>query len=104
MDKEGIARQRTVQLGPVIEGLRVVREGIAPEDRVVVNGLQRLRPNLRVTAREQPAATAQAKPADRPEAQAPASQGTGASQEAGRSQEAGTRQGADGREAAEARP
>lgn len=69
VDRDGVARQRTVQLGPVIDGLRVVREGIAPEDRVAVNGLQRLRPNLRVTAREQPATPAVGgQPADRPEA------------------------------------
>jgi len=33
---------RTVKLGPVLQGKRVIREGIAPGDRVIVNGLQRV--------------------------------------------------------------
>lgn len=33
---------RTVKLGPVINGKRVIREGIANGDRVIVNGLQRV--------------------------------------------------------------
>jgi RND family efflux transporter MFP subunit len=35
---------RPVKLGPVIDGLRVVREGLKPNDTIVVNGLQRVRP------------------------------------------------------------
>lgn len=33
---------RTVKLGPVLQGKRVIREGIEPGDRVIVNGLQRV--------------------------------------------------------------
>jgi len=33
---------RTVKLGPVLNGKRVIREGIANGDRVIVNGLQRV--------------------------------------------------------------
>jgi RND family efflux transporter MFP subunit len=33
---------RTVKLGPVVDGKRVIREGINPEDRVITNGLQRV--------------------------------------------------------------
>jgi len=33
-----------VKLGPAIDGLRVVKEGLAAGDRIVVNGLQRVRP------------------------------------------------------------
>jgi len=40
---------RPVQLGPVIDGLRVVREGLSPGDVIVVNGLQRVRPGTPVT-------------------------------------------------------
>ena len=35
---------RAVQLGPLVDGMRVVRGGLAPNDVVVVNGLQRVRP------------------------------------------------------------
>jgi multidrug efflux pump subunit AcrA (membrane-fusion protein) len=31
-----------VKLGPVLQGKRVIREGIAAGDRVIVNGLQRV--------------------------------------------------------------
>src|SRR5690606_9225073 len=34
------AEYRTVKLGPQIDGLRVVREGVKPGEKVIVNGLQ----------------------------------------------------------------
>jgi len=40
----------TVKLGPLIEGLRVVREGLKPDDWIVVNGLMAIRPGAKVTA------------------------------------------------------
>jgi RND family efflux transporter MFP subunit len=40
---------RPVKLGPVIDGLRVVREGLKEHDTIVVNGLQRVRPGSPVT-------------------------------------------------------
>jgi membrane fusion protein, multidrug efflux system len=46
-DEETIA-YRAVTLGPLVDGLRVVRSGLQPGDRVVVNGLQRARPGVRV--------------------------------------------------------
>jgi RND family efflux transporter MFP subunit len=39
---------RTVTLGPLSDGLRVVQEGLKPGDRVIVNGLQRVRPGVKV--------------------------------------------------------
>ena len=48
---------RTVKLGPVLEGKRIVRDGLKAGDRVIVNGLQRVRPGMTVTA-EAVAATA----------------------------------------------
>ena len=38
------ADYRAVRLGPVIDGLRVVRSGLKPGEQIVVNGLQRVRP------------------------------------------------------------
>lgn len=49
VDKENIARARPVETGPKALGLRVVRSGVEPEDRVVINGLQRVRPGQEVT-------------------------------------------------------
>jgi membrane fusion protein, multidrug efflux system len=39
---------RPVTLGPLDEGLRVIRDGLKPEDRVVVDGLQRVRVGAKV--------------------------------------------------------
>jgi multidrug efflux system membrane fusion protein len=39
---------RPVQLGPVIDGLRVVQSGLAAGETIVVNGLQRVRPGVQV--------------------------------------------------------
>ncbi len=44
-----IAEYRPVTLGPVIEGKRVIRSGLAAEDTVIVTGLQRTRPGAPVT-------------------------------------------------------
>jgi multidrug efflux system membrane fusion protein len=43
---------RAVQLGPVIEGLRVVRSGLQSGEQIVVNGLQRVRPGMPVKAEQ----------------------------------------------------
>jgi membrane fusion protein, multidrug efflux system len=43
---------KPVTLGPLDEGLRVVREGLKPEDRIIVDGLQRARVGAKVTPRD----------------------------------------------------
>lgn len=40
---------RSVTLGPIVDGLRIVREGLEAGESVVVNGLQRVRPGVQVT-------------------------------------------------------
>jgi len=40
---------RKIKLGRVIDGLRIVREGLKPGDVIVVNGAQRVHPGLTVT-------------------------------------------------------
>jgi RND family efflux transporter MFP subunit len=42
---------RAIETGPLVDGLRVVRAGLAAGERVVVNGLQRVRPGMTVTPR-----------------------------------------------------
>jgi multidrug efflux system membrane fusion protein len=37
-----------VTLGPVVDGLRVVRSGVKAGEKIVVNGLQRVRPGAQV--------------------------------------------------------
>ncbi len=45
---DGIVARRNVTLGPLVEGLRVVREGVGADDWVITKGLQRARPGLKV--------------------------------------------------------
>ena len=40
---------RPVELGPIVDGLRVVRSGLKPGDTIVVNGLMRVRPGMQVS-------------------------------------------------------
>jgi len=49
VDKDNKAEYRPVVLGPAIDGLRVVREGLKPGEKIVVNGLQRVRPGAPIT-------------------------------------------------------
>jgi membrane fusion protein, multidrug efflux system len=46
---------RPVTLGPLDEGLRVIREGLKPDDRVIVNGIQRARVGAKVAPQTAPA-------------------------------------------------
>jgi len=66
VDSKGTVAAREVELGPVIEGgLRVVRTGLKPSDRVVIEGVQMAMPGGKVTAREgriNPPAPSVAKP------------------------------------------
>jgi multidrug efflux pump subunit AcrA (membrane-fusion protein) len=41
--EDNTAEQRYVTLGPIADGYRVVKTGLKPEDRVVINGLIRAR-------------------------------------------------------------
>jgi len=52
---DGTVVAKPVTLGPVVDGLRVVRGGLSPRDRVIVGGLHLARPGARVTAEAAPA-------------------------------------------------
>ncbi len=49
--KDGTVAAKEVELGPVIDGLRVIRGGLAPSDRVVIKGTQMAMPGAKVTAK-----------------------------------------------------
>jgi RND family efflux transporter MFP subunit len=49
---DGTAKQTYVTLGPANGDQRVIREGLTPDSRVVVNGLMRVRPDIKVTPEE----------------------------------------------------
>ena len=46
------ATYREVKLGPIIDGLRVVKQGLKASETIVVNGLQRVRPGDPVTPQQ----------------------------------------------------
>ena len=48
IDSENKASYRVVTIGPMVNGLRVVRSGLKKDERIVINGLQRVRPNATV--------------------------------------------------------
>jgi membrane fusion protein, multidrug efflux system len=48
LTKDNRIEYRLVELGPEINGLRVVTHGLAPNDLIVVNGLQHVRPGQNV--------------------------------------------------------
>jgi RND family efflux transporter MFP subunit len=43
----------SVKLGPAIEGKRIVRSGLQAGEKVIINGMERIRPGMPVTAQEQ---------------------------------------------------
>jgi RND family efflux transporter MFP subunit len=50
VDAQGKVAYRGVKLGPMERGMRVVREGLSRDDRVIVRGLQRVRAGSEVVA------------------------------------------------------
>ncbi|XSG83843.1 MAG: efflux RND transporter periplasmic adaptor subunit [Methylohalobius sp. ZOD2] len=48
MDENDQVASRQVTLGPLVEGLRVIREGLKLDEWVVVEGIQKLKPGIRV--------------------------------------------------------
>jgi multidrug efflux pump subunit AcrA (membrane-fusion protein) len=46
--KDDITQYRKVALGGLIEGKRIVTEGIGPDDQIVVDGQARVRPGMKV--------------------------------------------------------
>ncbi len=70
MDKDNKPTYRPVELGPKLEGLRIVRSGLAKDDTIVVKGLQRVRPGQPVEPEVTPMASEQTLAALRQQRQA----------------------------------
>jgi multidrug efflux system membrane fusion protein len=43
-----------VELGPLVDGLRVVRNGISAEDWIILRGQQRVRPDQKIVPKRVP--------------------------------------------------
>ena len=54
VDAEGVAHFRTIETGALEDGLRIVRSGLKPGERVVINGLMAVRNNTKVNAQDSP--------------------------------------------------
>jgi hypothetical protein len=48
VDEQSVVQYRSVETGRLVEGLRVVTDGLTAGDVVIVNGLQRVRPGVTV--------------------------------------------------------
>jgi membrane fusion protein (multidrug efflux system) len=59
VDNESKVALRTVLLGDRYENLIIVKEGVKPGERVIAEGLQRLRPGMLVAPTEKPVSAAQ---------------------------------------------
>jgi RND family efflux transporter MFP subunit len=46
---DGTVQPRPVKTGGLFQGFRVIREGLGPDDQIIVNGLMRARPGAKVT-------------------------------------------------------
>ena len=46
--EDGTVVPKVVRLGPTYDGLRIIREGIGPDDRIIINGMVRARPGAKV--------------------------------------------------------
>jgi RND family efflux transporter MFP subunit len=53
VNDQGTVEYRKVELGPLVDGLRVIRDGLKPDEWVIVNGVQRVRAGAKVDARKQ---------------------------------------------------
>lgn len=49
--KDGMVAAKPVEIGPEVDGLRVIRSGLAPTDRVVINGYQFARPGTKAVTK-----------------------------------------------------
>jgi RND family efflux transporter MFP subunit len=61
VNDQNIVEYRKIEPGPIIDGLRVVRDGLQPEDWVIVNGVQRVRAGATVDPQRQESAGDQAR-------------------------------------------
>jgi membrane fusion protein, multidrug efflux system len=52
VNDQNVVEFRPVKLGPLSDGLRVIREGVKPGERVITAGIQRARPGITVKPQE----------------------------------------------------
>jgi RND family efflux transporter MFP subunit len=50
VEKDGAIRRQVIRIGPTVHGLRVVHEGLKGTERIIIRGLQRVRPGVKAKA------------------------------------------------------
>jgi membrane fusion protein (multidrug efflux system) len=48
VNSENVVEKRLIRMGRLVDGLRVIEEGLGPDESVVVKGIQRARPGAKV--------------------------------------------------------
>ena len=75
VDEQNLVQYRKVTPGPIIDGWRVIRDGIQPDDWVIVKGVQRVRTGAKVDPLKQDSANSQPSSPAAPERTAQKSNG-----------------------------
>ncbi len=52
VNNKNVVERKEVKLGQIEQGLRVIQSGLSPDDLVVINGLQRVRPEITVNPKQ----------------------------------------------------
>jgi RND family efflux transporter MFP subunit len=65
LKRDNTVEYRPVTTGRVVDGLRTVEAGLKPGERVVINGLMRVRPGMKVAAKDAEMVAASAAPSAR---------------------------------------
>jgi len=47
---DGLTKYQTVETGPIVDGLRVIRSGLSGDETIIVEGIGKVRPNIKVNA------------------------------------------------------
>jgi len=55
VNKDNVVEQRKIEIGPLVDGMRVIEKGLQPDDRVIVSGLLRAIPGQKVDPQQQTA-------------------------------------------------
>jgi RND family efflux transporter MFP subunit len=46
----GLTKYQTIETGPIVDGLRVIRSGLSGDETIIVEGIGKVRPNIKVNA------------------------------------------------------
>ena len=53
VNDQDVVERRDIELDRLIDGMQVIKEGLKPDDWVIVNGIQRVRDGMKVAAAKQ---------------------------------------------------